>query len=114
MRGRPSGERLQPGDVVDFYRVEALEPGRLLRLRAELKAPGEGWMEWQAARRTPGSCVITQTAYFAPRGASGFLYWYLLYPFHQFVFAGLIRALARLPLVQPDEAGEELLVPEKD
>jgi uncharacterized protein YbjT (DUF2867 family) len=87
-------EKLQVGDRIDYYVVEALDPDHLLLLHSQLKAPGEGWMEW---RVTPqgGGTRLTQTAYFAPRGLPGFLYWIFLYPFHAYVFRGLIRAIAR-------------------
>ncbi|MFZ5909292.1 MAG: DUF2867 domain-containing protein [Chloroflexota bacterium] len=91
MRGRPAN--LNPGDALDFYRVEALEDGRLLRLAAELKSPGQGWMEWRleaAGRHT----VLAQTGFFAPRGLPGFLYWLLLAPIHRLVFAGLLRKIS--------------------
>lgn len=94
MRGRP-GDDLAVGDVVDFYRVEVLEPGRRLRLWAELKAPGLGWMEWRVRPDGSGACLFSQTAYFAPKGLGGYLYWYLLYPVHHLVFAGLFRAIGR-------------------
>ncbi len=81
---------IKPGDRLDYYRVEALEPNRLMRLHSELRAPGEGWMEW----RIEGS-VLTQTALFAPRGLPGFLYWYLLGPLHRLVFRGLIQAIRK-------------------
>jgi hypothetical protein len=70
--------------------VEELQPGRMLRLYSLLRAPGEGWMEW----RVDGS-RLTQTAFFAPRGLPGFLYWALLGPFHRLVFRGLIGAIKR-------------------
>jgi len=84
---------MQPGDVVDFYRVETLEPDRILRLRAELKAPGDGWMEWRV-EEDQGKTRITQTGFFAPPGFFGFAYWYGLSLFHQLVFHGLIKAIA--------------------
>ena len=83
------------GDFVDHYRVEALEPGRLLRLRSTLRAPGEGWLEWRVEAQTPGTSLLTQTAFFAPRGLAGFLYWFAFGPMHQLVFRGLIGALKR-------------------
>jgi uncharacterized protein YbjT (DUF2867 family) len=92
MRGR--SQALKVGDVVDFYRVEAFEDGRLLRLRSELKAPGEGWMEWRvegAGDRTR----LSQTGFFSPRSLSGFAYWYLLGPIHKLVFRGLIRSIVQ-------------------
>jgi len=83
---------------VDFYRVETLRPSTgseqaLLRLHAELKAPGEAWMEWQVTPNSSG-CILEQTAFFAPKGLLGFLYWTLLGPFHRAVFERLARALA--------------------
>lgn len=94
MRGRKMGRNLEIGDIVDYYRVEALESGRLLRLRAELKSPGEGWMEWSVKAQGSRGTVLVQKAYFAPKGVPGFLYWYLLYPVHALVFAGLVRGIA--------------------
>jgi hypothetical protein len=96
MRGRPQLDRLAVGDVLDFYRVEALIPGRLLRLHAELKAPGQGWMEWRVEAHDGDGSILVQNAYFAPKGTIGFLYWYILYPVHRLVFAGLLKRLAQL------------------
>jgi uncharacterized protein YbjT (DUF2867 family) len=95
MRGRPDGDDLRLGSVVDYYTVDALDPGRTLRLRADLKAPGLGWMEWRVSPRPAGGVILSQTAYFAPKGLAGFLYWHLLAPVHRLVFAGLMRRLAR-------------------
>jgi hypothetical protein len=92
MRGRK--EILKVGDMLDFYRVEAIEDGRLFRLYSELKAPGEGWMEWRV-ESSDGDTRLTQTGFFAPRGLPGFLYWYLLGPFHKLVFRGLAKAIVR-------------------
>jgi uncharacterized protein YbjT (DUF2867 family) len=96
LRGRRTAGNLIEGDVLDIYRVEALEPNRLMRLRAEMKAPGVGWMEWRIQPNPDGALSLTQIAYFAPKGAFGFLYWYLLLPVHRLVFTGLLKALARL------------------
>lgn len=81
---------LRIGDTIDYYRVESVEPGLMMRLRSELRAPGEGWMEW----RVEGG-MLNQTAFFAPRGLPGFLYWLLLGPIHRFVFRGLIQEIAK-------------------
>ncbi len=62
----------------------------MMRLHSELLAPGDGWMEWRIE-----AGMLTQTAFFAPRGLPGFLYWYLLGPLHRFVFRGLIQAIKR-------------------
>jgi uncharacterized protein YbjT (DUF2867 family) len=94
LRGREKETVLGKGDVVDYYRVEAVKPGKMLRLKAELKAPGQGWMEWCVCREGEDSRII-QTAFFAPKGLSGYLYWYFLWPIHTLVFAGTIRKLSR-------------------
>lgn len=109
MRGRLEGE-LSVGSVVDFYRVDALDPSRLFRLRAEVKAPGAGWMEWRVKSQSGSNTILTQTAYFAPKGVAGFLYWYTLYPLHRFVFAGLIRRIARRAMqYQKQELAEKTI-----
>jgi uncharacterized protein YbjT (DUF2867 family) len=92
-RGQPRPVRLRPGDALDCWRVEACEPGRLLRLKAEMKLPGRAWLEFQVEGDGAGS-VIRQTATFDPRGLAGRAYWYLVYPLHQLVFAGMLRAIA--------------------
>lgn len=92
MRGR--NDVLKVGAKVDFYRVEALAEDRLLRLYAELKAPGQGWMEWRVEVED-GAARLSQTSYFAPHGFLGMTYWILLNPFHRFVFRGLIEAIVR-------------------
>lgn len=94
LRGQGHPDLLRPGDALDYYRVEAVEENRLLRLRSELKAPGAGWMEWRI-RSAPGGCQISQTAYFAPLGLAGCSYWYALKPVHTWVFHGLIKAIVR-------------------
>lgn len=83
---------LEEGDVVDFYRVENIEADHLLRLRSELKAPGEGWMEWRV-ESIDDAAKLSQTGFFAPRGLPGFIYWYVLGPVHKLVFHGLIKAI---------------------
>ncbi len=90
----PGSPPLREGDHIDYYRVEALEPNRLMRLRSELRAPGEGWMEWQVEVHGNQS-LLKQTAFFAPRGLPGFLYWQLLDPLHRLVLRGLIQAIQR-------------------
>ncbi|HEU4464683.1 MAG TPA: SDR family oxidoreductase [Gemmatimonadota bacterium] len=93
-RGRLDPTRLSVGEAVDFWRVEEFEPGRLLRLRAEMRLPGRAWLEWEVTPTADGS-VLRQTAWFAPRGLAGALYWHVLYPFHAVIFGRLARALAR-------------------
>jgi uncharacterized protein YbjT (DUF2867 family) len=95
MRGRQDEDELQVGAIVDFYHVETLEPGRMLRLRSDLKAPGAGWMEWRVHPQPDGIALLFQTAFFSPKGITGFLYWYFFYPLHRLIFAGLLEAIAR-------------------
>ena len=93
-RGRRNPDRLQPGDVLDWWRVEAIEPGRLLRLRAEMRLPGLAWLELCVE---PGGDrpVFRQRAIFSPRGLLGQAYWYAIWPFHGVVFGGMQRNITR-------------------
>lgn len=93
-RGRRDDDRVTVGDTIDFWRVEAIEPDRRLRLRAEMKVPGRAWLEFEVEPIESGS-RIRQTAIFDPVGLFGLAYWYAMYPFHQFVFAGMLRNIAR-------------------
>ncbi|MDQ1205954.1 SDR family oxidoreductase [Microbacterium sp. SORGH_AS_0862] len=87
-RGRRSRTRVAVGDAIDFWRVEAVEPGRMLRLRAEMKVPGLAWLELSVTPEPSGS-RYDQRAVFFPRGLSGRLYWFAVLPFHGFVFRGM-------------------------
>ena len=93
-RGRRDPDKLQVGEPLDFWRVEVIEPNRRLRLKAEMKLPGRAWLEFEVSPCARGS-TIRQTAIFDPRGLAGLVYWYGIYPLHQFVFAGMLRNLAR-------------------
>ena len=66
-RGRRDPHELRVGDALDFWRVEAVEPGRLLRLRAEMKVPGRAWLQFETLPQAGGTLLV-QTAYFAPKG----------------------------------------------
>jgi uncharacterized protein YbjT (DUF2867 family) len=92
-RGRRDAHDLRVGDALDFWRVEAVEPARLLRLRAEMKVPGRAWLQFETLPQSGGTLLV-QTAYFAPKGLPGLLYWYSLYPVHGAIFSGMIAALA--------------------
>ena len=96
-RGRRDPEHVEPGDTVDFWRVEEVAPPRLLRLRAEMKLPGRAWLQFEVepASGDDGASVIRQTAVFDPLGLAGLLYWYGLYPVHALVFRGLLQGIAR-------------------
>ncbi len=93
-RGRRHPQDVRVGDALDFWRVEAVEPDALLRLRAEMKVPGRAWLQFQARTQEGGRTLLSQTAFFAPRGLWGLVYWYALYPIHQLIFSGMIRRLA--------------------
>lgn len=93
-RGRRDPDDLRVGEALDFWRVEAVEPGRLVRLRAEMKVPGRAWLQFQAQPQEGGGTLLSQTAFFAPRGLLGLAYWYVLYPAHALIFSGMIRRLA--------------------
>lgn len=92
-RGRPHPERIHPGDTLDFWRVEAITPGRLLRLSAEMRLPGRAWLEFRLEDHEDGT-LLRQTAIFDPVGLTGICYWYALYPLHEIVFRGLLRDIA--------------------
>ncbi len=92
-RGRRHPVRLRVGDTVDWWRVEAVEPGRRLRLFAEMKLPGRAWLEFEVEPDGDGS-VIRQTAIFDPIGLAGLAYWYATYPVHLLVFSGMLRKIA--------------------
>lgn len=94
-RGRRSESDLRLGDAVDFWRVDAYEPQRLLRLRAEMKLPGKAWLEFLAEPNDAGKTRFTQTAFFEPHGLFGFLYWYAVTPFHGLIFKNLAAQIVR-------------------
>ncbi len=98
-RGRRDPEGLRVGDALDFWRVEALEPGRMLRLRAEMKVPGKAWLQFQVTPQDDDRSLLSQVAFFAPRGLPGWLYWYALYPVHSLIFSGLINQIARRAVI---------------
>ncbi len=92
-RGRRHPDEVHAGEALDFWRVESVEKNTRLRLLAEMKAPGKAWLEFESIPQD-GKTLFTVTAYFAPHGVSGFLYWYAMWPFHKFIFDGLTRRLA--------------------
>jgi hypothetical protein len=89
-RGRRDPRHLLVGDALDFWRVEAIEPGRLLRLRAEMKLPGLAWLEMSVGQEG-GLTTYHQRAVFQPRGLAGHAYWRSISPFHGIVFGGMLR-----------------------
>ncbi len=93
-RGRRHPQELLIGEALDFWRVEAIEQDQMLRLRAEMKVPGEAWLQWEVVKEGAGARLI-QTAIFAPRGLLGALYWYGIYPLHARIFSDMARAIAK-------------------
>lgn len=91
-RGRRSRGRLTVGDALDFWRVEAIERGGMLRLRAEMRVPGLAWLELRASPDGEGS-RYDQRAVFFPRGLAGRLYWLAVLPFHGFIFRGMAERI---------------------
>lgn len=107
-RGRRDASRLRVGDSLDFWRVEAIEPGRLLRLRAEMRLPGLAWLEMRVLTDGDGRTRYRQRALFHPHGLLGQTYWWSVSPFHAVVFGGMARNIARAaastPALAPDGA----------
>ncbi|GAB4085709.1 SDR family oxidoreductase [Myceligenerans cantabricum] len=93
-RGRRHPDHLAPGDALDWWRVEAIEPGRLLRLRAEMRLPGLAWLELSVEDGDGARPTFRQRAIFSPRGLPGQLYWWAISPFHTIVFGGMQRNIA--------------------
>lgn len=93
-RGRPHPYKLKVGDAVDFWRVEAFEPNKVLRLRAEMLLPGRAWLQFETTG-VGAKTFVTQTAMFDPLGLLGLIYWYSLYPLHFFIFRNMLRNICR-------------------
>ncbi len=104
-RGRRHRDRLLVGDAVDFWRVEAIEAGSLLRLRAEMLVPGKAWLELRATPDGDGS-RYDQRAVFFPLGLAGRLYWLAVLPFHGFIFAGMANSITAAAEAADLEAAE--------
>ncbi len=94
-RGRRSESTLRVNDVIDFWRVEAFERSRLLRLRAEMKVPGRAWLEFRIDPEGERTNRLTVTAYYQSRGRWGRIYWYIFLPFHHFIFYDLIKQIEK-------------------
>jgi uncharacterized protein YbjT (DUF2867 family) len=92
-RGRRHPDEVRTGESLDFWRVEEVQPNHLLRLRAEMKLPGKAWLEFKSEPQD-GKTLFTVTAFFAPYGLFGLLYWYAMWLPHRFIFDGLTRRLA--------------------
>ena len=94
-RGRRSERTLRVNDVIDFWRVEAIEKNRILRLRAEMKVPGRAWLEFRVDPEGEWQNRLTVTAYYQSKGVWGRVYWYIFLPFHHFIFYDLIKQIEK-------------------
>jgi uncharacterized protein YbjT (DUF2867 family) len=97
VRGRRDPDNLLPGDSLDWWRVEEVDEGKLLRLRAEMRLPGLAWLELSIIDADPDDdvTIFHQRALFHPRGIAGHLYWWAIWPFHGIVFGSMQRNVAR-------------------
>lgn len=101
-RGRRDAHRLRVGDSLDFWRVEEIEAGRLLRLRAEMRLPGLAWLEMRVEQDESGRTRYRQRALFHPRGLAGHAYWWAVAPFHAVVFGGMARNITEAAGREPE------------
>jgi uncharacterized protein YbjT (DUF2867 family) len=106
-RGRPDPDTPLPGSTLDFWRVQIYEPGRRLRLLAEMRVPGRAWLEFRAQKKGRFT-ILRQIASFEPRGLAGMLYWYLLWPIHEVMFRGMLRRIAAAAM---DAVGDTATAP---
>ena len=93
-RGRRDPNYLRIGDSLDFWRVEAMTKEKSLRLYAEMILPGKAWLEF-TLKEVDGKTIVSQDALFAPRGLGGQIYWYLVSPFHFFIFPTMLRNIVK-------------------
>ncbi len=92
-RGRRHPDNLHVGEAVDFWRVDRVIPDQMLRLHAEMRIPGDAWLEWKIVANSGGADLV-QTARFQPRGILGRLYWLVMTPFHSMIFPRMACRMA--------------------
>ncbi|MFX0197619.1 MAG: DUF2867 domain-containing protein [Candidatus Hodarchaeota archaeon] len=93
-KGRPETGNIELGDTVDFFRIVEIEPKKMIRLKAEMKLPGDGWLQFEAKPVEDNLTSFVQIVFFAPKGLLGNIYWYLLYPIHRIIFSKMFSKLA--------------------
>ncbi|MFO7784197.1 MAG: SDR family oxidoreductase [Desulfatiglandales bacterium] len=93
--GRRDPSELYTGDALDFWRVMEVKENRLLRLVAEMKLPGEAILEFELTPIEENVLELRQLSRFLPRGFWGLLYWYVFYPWHQVLFKGMLKGMAK-------------------
>jgi hypothetical protein len=94
-RGRRHPSEIGVGDALDFWRVLEVDAPQRLLLVAEMKTPGEALLEFQITPQANGQVELQMLSRFLPKGLFGILYWYGLYPFHQWIFYGMLKAIAK-------------------
>lgn len=104
-RGRSNADKLRVGDALDWWRVERIDHGTFLRLRAEMKVPGLAWLELTAEPKPGGGSHYIQRAIFFPRGLGGRLYWLSILPFHGIIFNGMARRIVAAAEKRSSAAG---------
>ncbi len=110
--GRRHPTDIRPGDALDFWRVLEVEPAHRLQLLAEMKLPGEAILEFHITPLSEGRTALVQRARFLPKGLGGIIYWYLLDPWHRWVYKGMLRAIAQATgkaIIQgPERKGQKI------
>ncbi len=109
-RGRRHPEQLQIGDALDFWRVLDIDAPRRLRLLAEMKTPGPAVLDFLIEDHGDGTTELSMLSHFEPRGLWGLVYWFSLYPFHEAIFYGMLKAIAR-QIGAPTVAGPRRFTP---
>ncbi len=94
-RGRRHPSEIGVGDALDFWRVLEVDAPQRLLLVAEMKTPGEALLEFQITPKSNCQVELQMLSRFLPKGLLGLLYWYVLYPFHQWIFFGMLKAIAK-------------------
>jgi len=112
-RGRRHPTEIGVGDVLDFWRVLEVDSPSKLVLSAEMKTPGEALLEFQLLPLADGQVEFRMLSRFLPKGLSGIIYWYVLYPFHEWIFYGMLKSIART-IQKPVIAGPERYTPTLD
>lgn len=107
-RGRSNPEKLRLGEAVDWWRVERIDHGSFLRLRAEMKVPGLAWLELSADALPDGTSNYTQRAIFFPRGLGGRLYWYSILPAHGIIFNGMAKRITEAAVKRFQEKNKKV------
>jgi uncharacterized protein YbjT (DUF2867 family) len=111
-RGRRHPTELRVGDALDFFRVLDADPPHRLQLLAEMRLPGEATLEFRVHRLEGHRTELQQLSRFVPKGLFGLLYWYMFYPFHQWVFKGMLKGIARA-VMQPILEGPDRYAPRR-